>query len=73
MQALCFKVCCLSHVIETNGHTFPTKANQVVPDWLEDVAETALGTGYGPKGGRYGGKDTRKVFLLKTELHLMWC
>lgn len=35
-------------------------ANQVVPDWLEDVAETALGTGYGPKGGRYGGTDTRK-------------
>lgn len=39
-----------------------TKANQVVPDWLEEVAETALGTGYGPKGGRYGGTDTRKVF-----------
>lgn len=35
-------------------------ANQVVPDWLEEVAETALGTGYGPKGGKYGAKDTRK-------------
>ncbi|XP_065069500.1 uncharacterized protein LOC135694609 [Rhopilema esculentum] len=35
-------------------------ANQVVPDWLEEVAETALGTGYGAKGGgKYGGKDTR--------------
>jgi probable ATP-dependent RNA helicase DDX4 len=34
-------------------------SEQVVPDWLEEVAETALGTGYGPKGGRFGGKDTR--------------
>eukprot|EP00794_Sanderia_malayensis_P008071 gene8071-8935_t len=35
-------------------------ANQVVPDWLEEVAETALGTGYGPKGGKYGAEDTRQ-------------
>merc|ERR1719318_1165780 len=34
-------------------------SEQVVPDWLEEAAETALGTGYGPKGGRFRGKDTR--------------
>lgn len=34
-------------------------AEQEVPDWLEEVAETALGTGYGPKGGRFASKDTR--------------
>ena len=36
------------------------ESEQVVPDWLEEVAETALGTGYGPKGGKYGAKDTRR-------------
>lgn len=35
-------------------------SEQVVPDWLEEVAETALGTGYGPKGGRFASKDTRR-------------
>jgi len=34
-------------------------SEQPVPDWLDEVAETALGTGYGPKGGRFGGTDTR--------------
>lgn len=44
------------------------QSEQVVPDWLEEVAETALGTGYGPKGGRFGGKDTRvsKIIGLST-------
>ena len=36
------------------------ESEQTVSDWLEEVAETALGTGYGPKGGKYGAKDTRR-------------
>ena len=40
---------------------FPDKAEQEVPVWLEEAAETALGTGYGPKGGRFASKDTRIV------------
>jgi len=35
-------------------------AEQVVPEWLEEVAESALGTGYGPRGGKFGSKDTRQ-------------
>lgn len=34
-------------------------SEQVVPSWLEEIADTALGTGYGPKGGRFASKDTR--------------
>jgi len=37
-----------------------SESDQTVPDWLEEVAETALGSGYGPKGGKYGAKDTRR-------------
>lgn len=33
---------------------------QPVPQWLEEVAESATGTGYGPKGGKYGATDTRR-------------
>ena len=40
------------------------QSEQVVPDWLEEVAETALGTGYGPKGGRFASQDTRSVSLI---------
>ena len=35
-------------------------AEQEVPDWLEEQAENAIGTNYGPAGGRFGGRDTRK-------------
>ena len=48
---------------------FKLKAEQEVPDWLEEVAETALGTGYGPKGGRFASKDTRDVSQLVTYLN----
>nr|BAB13307.1 vasa-related protein CnVAS1 [Hydra vulgaris] len=34
-------------------------AEQEVPSWLEEAAESALGTGYGPKGGRFASKDSR--------------
>ena len=39
------------------------QAEQEVPDWLENQAESAVGTNYGPAGGRFGGRDTRKVRL----------
>ncbi|XP_046850859.1 probable ATP-dependent RNA helicase DDX4 [Xenia sp. Carnegie-2017] len=35
-------------------------AEQDVPDWLEEQAESAIGTNYGPAGGRFGGRDTRR-------------
>ena len=41
--------------------SFSFKSEQVVPDWLEEAAEKALGTGYGPKGGKFASKDTRSV------------
>ncbi|XP_032232165.2 probable ATP-dependent RNA helicase vasa-like isoform X3 [Nematostella vectensis] len=37
-----------------------SEALQEVPAWLEEAAEVAFGTSYGPAGGRYGSKDTRE-------------
>lgn len=31
-----------------------------MPEWLESIAEGAIGTDYGPAGGRFGSRDTRK-------------
>ncbi|EDO27708.1 predicted protein, partial [Nematostella vectensis] len=36
-----------------------SEANQEVPEWLEEIAEGAIGTDYGPAGGRFGSRDTR--------------
>nr|WCJ13147.1 vasa [Exaiptasia diaphana] len=35
-------------------------AFQEVPAWLEQAAEDAVGSGYGPKGGRFSSRDTRE-------------
>ncbi|XP_077980837.1 ATP-dependent RNA helicase DDX4-like isoform X2 [Glandiceps talaboti] len=35
-------------------------ALQVVPDWLDEAANEAIGTGFGPRGGRFGARDARK-------------
>ncbi|CAB4033913.1 probable ATP-dependent RNA helicase DDX4 [Paramuricea clavata] len=35
-------------------------ALQEVPNWLEEVAERALGTNYGPAGGKFASRDTRQ-------------
>ncbi|KAI8483061.1 putative ATP-dependent RNA helicase ddx4 [Branchiostoma belcheri] len=37
-------------------------AQQEVPEWLEEAAEGAIGTNYGPAGGSFGSRDTRKQF-----------
>ncbi|XP_027056411.1 probable ATP-dependent RNA helicase DDX4 [Pocillopora damicornis] len=37
-------------------------ASQEVPEWLEEIAESAVGTSYGPAGGRFASRDTRKQF-----------
>ncbi|XP_031562414.1 ATP-dependent RNA helicase DED1-like [Actinia tenebrosa] len=37
-------------------------ASQEVPEWLESIAEGAIGTDYGPAGGRFGSRDTRKQY-----------
>ncbi|XP_062509323.1 ATP-dependent RNA helicase DDX4-like isoform X2 [Corticium candelabrum] len=37
-----------------------SKAQQEVPDWLEECAEGAIGSNFGPQGGRFGARDTRQ-------------
>ena len=37
------------------------KALQDIPNWIEEVAERALGTNYGPAGGKFASRDTRQV------------
>ena len=44
------------------------QAQQEVPKWLEIAAESAVGSGYGPSGGRFGGKDIREVSLQSESL-----
>lgn len=39
------------------------QARQDVPSWLEQAAEDAVGSGYGPKGGRFSSRDHREVSL----------
>ena len=38
-----------------------SQAYQEVPEWLEQVAEEAVGSSYGPAGGRFASKDRREV------------
>lgn len=41
---------------------FPvSQAYQEVPEWLEQVAEEAVGSSYGPAGGKFASKDRREV------------
>ena len=35
-------------------------ALQDIPNWIEEVAERALGTNYGPSGGKFASRDTRQ-------------
>lgn len=42
-----------------------SEAYQEVPDWLEHVAEEAIGSSYGPAGGRFASKDRREREQLK--------
>jgi len=35
-------------------------ASQEVPEWLDEIAESAVGTSYGPAGGRFASRDTRR-------------
>ena len=38
-----------------------SQAYQEVPEWLEHVAEEAIGSSYGPAGGKFASKDRREV------------
>ena len=38
-----------------------SQAYQEVPEWLEQVAEEAIGSSYGPAGGKFASKDRREV------------
>ena len=55
----------LSDVSSTNvwGPNIPPpvtpQAQQVVPEFLEQAAEEAVGSDYGPAGGRFASKDLR--------------
>ena len=33
----------------------------MVPDWLEYAAEEAIGSSYGPAGGKFASRDRRQV------------
>eukprot|EP00794_Sanderia_malayensis_P007667 gene7667-8503_t len=35
---------------------------QIVPEWLEEVAMSAVGTGYGPSGGNFSSRDKRQNY-----------
>ena len=37
----------------------PPQAHQDVPEFLEQAAEEAIGSDYGPAGGRFASKDLR--------------
>lgn len=37
------------------------QAYQEVPEWLDKVAEEAIGSSYGPAGGKFASKDRREV------------
>lgn len=37
-------------------------ASQEVPEWLDEIAESAVGTSYGPAGGRFASRDTRRQY-----------
>lgn len=39
--------------------TVLSSAEQEVPNWLDEIADSAVGTGYGHRGGRFGGQDRR--------------
>ncbi|CAH3129662.1 unnamed protein product [Pocillopora meandrina] len=39
------------------------QASQEVPEWLEEIAESAEGTSYGPAGGHFASRNTRKHCL----------
>ena len=39
------------------------QASQEVPEWLDEIAESAVGTSYGPAGGRFASRDTRRQVL----------
>lgn len=40
-----------------------SQAYQEVPEWLEQVAEEAVGSSYGPAGGKFASRDRREVIM----------
>lgn len=42
-------------------YDYIVQSEQEVPSWLDEIADSAVGTGYGHRGGRFGGKDRRNV------------
>ena len=45
----------------SNQSVWCLQAFQDVPEFLEAAAEAAIGTNYGPAGGRFASKDYRQV------------
>ena len=54
-----FLILCCNYLIQ---------AQQEVPDFLENAADSAVGTYHGGAGGSFGGRDTRRV----SSQHLVW-
>lgn len=50
-------------------HSF--KASQEVPEWLDEIAESAVGTSYGPAGGRFASRDTRRQVCTNIKVSLL--
>ena len=44
------------------------QASQELPEWLEEIAESAEGTSYGPAGGHFASRNTRKHWYTKIFL-----
>ena len=67
------------HITSSSKHYWTTcmipcvwtvhQASQEVPPWLEEIAESAVGTGYGPAGGRFGSRDTRRQVKKDTSFY----
>ena len=45
---------------------FSLQAEQDVPDFLEECAEQAIGTNFGPEGGQFASKDIRVSIVKLT-------
>ena len=48
------------------------QAYQDVPEWLEECAEGAVGTDYGPAGGRFGSRDRSEERRVGKECRSRW-
>lgn len=56
--------CYLLHETKQLNGLYMFQSGQDVPDWLEEIAMSAIGTNYGPGGGQFSSRDTRVIIFL---------